>query len=162
MSKEDTKLYLMGIFDGEGCICPSFRKDGYIALFVTVSMASEDVIDLFCATWGGSKGIREGQKKGYLRRYTWTMTGSTSIEFLQYVSEHSIVKVNQARYGLLLAQDLLRYRGNRIGINNHGGERLFTNEDYQYRKDLAIKIKSFNGARSRYELPLKEGGYPIA
>ena len=150
MTNDELKIYLLGIFDGEGCICPSFRKDGYVALFVTVSMASEEVIDLLQNMWGGSKSMRRGAKAGYLDRFTWTMTGSRTIPFLEYASKRLITKRKQAEYALILAHDLTRWKRERHGINNHAGEKCLTEADHARRREIGLKIKALNGARSRY------------
>ena len=151
ITKEDElKLYLVGIFDGEGCICPSLRKDGYIGLFVSVSMASESVIDLFIKIWGGSKGYRNPAKQNYLARSTWTVVGEKALPFLEYFVSRSIVKQIQAENAIILVKELIKYKHKRHGINNRLGEKCISLDEHLYRREIALKIKLNNGARSRY------------
>ena len=150
MNDAEMKLYLIGVFDGEGCICPSLRRDGYIGLFVSVKMASEEVIDLFIATWGGSKSKRIGAKSGYQDLYGWTLTGTTTGTFLEYAAEHSIVKKAQAQLGLQLVEFLTHYRAHDPLVNRRLGQRCISEAEAGTRRNIAMSIKALNGARSRF------------
>lgn len=161
----DVKSYLLGVFDGEGCIGTGrqpAKKDGSYNWFlnVTVGMASEEIVRLFIETWGGNYHKRSKLTTGGLTLHTWHLGSARAIPFLQYVAKYGIYKKDQAVIALKLARNMARYAqpGARKGVNVHGGESYITPEDRAERNDLVLEMRALAGARSRFahtEVPLR-------
>lgn len=148
----DTESYLMGIFDGEGCVGTGKGGNGRWYVQMSVTMASEDVCRLFMATWGGGISKRTKPTVGGLILWTWHINASHAIPFLEHVVQHSLVKREQARLALGLARNIAKYSWARKedGFNPFKGGRFISEEDMAERERVIAQIRSLNGARSRY------------
>lgn len=150
----DVRSYLLGVFDGEGCIATARTTDRrrYWYLHVTVSMTAKDVIDLFLQTWGGSYHQRKSRNPVSPPLHDWSLSAAKAIPFLEFAAEHSIAKREQCRLALILARSMFRYswRGERKGVNLNRGQRVLTDEDMEERNRLVLQIRALNGARSRF------------
>lgn len=144
--------YLMGVFDGEGCITAGRNARGGWSLHVSVTMASETIVRLFQERWGGGVGKRSKITSGGLTLWSWQITGATAIPFLHYAIAHSYTKRQQAVVGLALAESTAKYRipGARTGIKLSSRQRMISEEDLQMRTELVNQMRALNGARSRY------------
>jgi hypothetical protein len=146
----DKLSYLMGLFDGEGTICPAFRRDGYISLHVAVQMAGKNVLEMFKEQWGGSVSTRPA-KPNRIELDTWTLTGSKAIPFLEFAKDNLLLKKEQARIALILASEMAKLTSSkREGLSCGRGLRLISDADMDKRKSLALQIRALNGARSRF------------
>ena len=148
----DAKSYLMGVFDGEGCVATGKGGSGAWFVQANVTMASEAVCQLFQDTWGGSRSKRSKPTMGGLIMHTWSVNSSRGIPFLEYVVEHSLVKREQAAIALQMARNIAKYaeRGYRRGIGLSRGARILTDEDHAERERLVMQIRALNGGRSRF------------
>lgn len=149
----DVKAYLMGVFDGEGCVGTGKNSTGRWFLQCSVSMACEPIIHLFVETWGGGWYRRSKPTVGGLILYTWAINSSKALPFLEYATEHSLAKQQACRIGLELATNMAKYvaPGFRKGINLHGGARMISDEDQARRTALVMELRSLQGARSRFK-----------
>lgn len=141
----------MGIFDGEGTICPAFRRDGYVSLHVAVHIGNREVVEMFSKEWGGSVGVRKPSKQGYQTLYTWCITGAKAIPFLECARTKLIIKNEQANLAMLIAVDMSKYsNAKRVGTSCGRGNRFISESDMERRREIGLKIRSLNGARSRF------------
>ncbi|GAC1519361.1 MAG: hypothetical protein NVS2B16_25590 [Chloroflexota bacterium] len=152
----DTKSYLMGVFDGEGCVGTGFSS-GRWALQLQVAMAWQPVCELFRQTWGGSCTARSRPTTGGLILWAWIVNSSKAIPFLEYAVEHSLVKRQQCILALELALLINNYSWAKrlIGPGTGGGHRFISDEEMALRANIVREIRSLNGGRSRFtgELP---------
>lgn len=149
----DVRSYLLGIFDGEGCISGGRNKDGRWSLQVSVCMASESICRLFQSVWGGSVTMRNKPTVGGLMLWQWQQPhGASGIEFLEFVAARSMTKAMQARAAIPLAQNIAKYsqRGYRRGVALNRGHRIISNEDMAIREQTVRLLRSLNGGRSRF------------
>lgn len=149
----DVRSYLMGIFDGEGCITGGYdKRDGRYFLVVGVCMASEPITRLFAATWGGTYGPRARLTVGGLTLWDWRNHSAQAAPFLAYAAEHSISKRQQATLALGLAANISKYaEARRAGFNPRSGGHVLGPDDHALRQHLVSEIRAINGARSRFK-----------
>jgi hypothetical protein len=150
----DVRSYLLGVFDGEGCIatCRTTDRRRYWYLKATVSMTAKDVIDLFLQTWGGNYHKRKSRNPVSPPLHDWSLSAAAAIPFLEFAAEHSIAKSEQCRIALTLARSMARYswNGQRRGVNLNRGKRVITDDEMEERNRLVLQIRALNGARSRF------------
>ncbi len=150
----DIDSYLLGVFDGEGCISGGMdKRDKRWFLGATVALASEPICRLFQSRWGGGCTSRSQPTTGGLILWQWQLSGGRAAEFLEIVARCCLVKQEQARLGLSLAQNMAKYSepGYRVGVALSSGERMITPEDHILRESCVRQLRSLNGARSRFE-----------
>ena len=95
--------YLAGIFDGEGCVCMSLAKAGYITVQAKVAMCDRAAVAALHARFGGAfedgnQVTRTGRKV-----YTWTVFNCNSVEALTMFSELCLVRKAVASAALPIA-----------------------------------------------------------
>lgn len=149
----DIKSYLIGVFDGEGSISAYFSKKGNTSLSINLSMANEEIIDLFRQVWGGGKHKKKTLTTGGLQLYQWYICASNAIPFLEYAKDVSRAKNKQAEIALKIAQEMSKYKigaGTRKGVNLRRGESFISIEEKESRTKLVLEMRSLNGARSRF------------
>lgn len=156
------KRYLVGVFDGEGCIATGkthLKGEGRYTwyLAITVCMSCEPIIRQFIEVWGGNYHQRKGRTKGGLVMHQWHIASSRGIPFLEYLVEHSLCKREQAKLALELARNMAKYSwaGYRKGISLNRGERLLTEADRAERDRIVMDIRALQGARSRFGPPVE-------
>jgi len=92
--------YLAGYFDGEGSI--SMTNDLRAPqLHIQVGSADEDVIDLFCSTFGGRKSITKPQSMTKRQQYKWALVGSKAQNVLWKLYPYLRAKVYPASFALI-------------------------------------------------------------
>ena len=141
----------MGVFDGEGCISAYMSRHGRWSLTICATLASEPVIDLFRAAWGGGKHKVKKLTVGGLQLFTWHISASTAIPFLEYAAQHALVKRQQAILGLSLAKEMQKYTvGSRKGHRASSGIKLISQEEQATRTAIVLQMRALNGGRSRF------------
>jgi hypothetical protein len=150
----DNRSYLLGIFDGEGCVTTGRNNQGVPRwwLSLSVGMTSREVIEMFRAEWGGGVSARTKPTAGGLILYTWAISATNAIPFLEYAVQHSVVKHRQCVIALQMARNIAKYSwaGHRKGVAFSSGKRLLTAEDQAERDRLVAELRSLQGARSRF------------
>jgi hypothetical protein len=148
----DTRSYLIGIFDGEGCITAGFHRTGSTYLIASVTMCSEPVVRLFKVHYNrGGITVRSKPTVGGLTLWTWQVTGASAIPILEDLVSTSLVKRDQAVLALQLARNMARYAINiASGFSPRSGSQLLTRSDREERTAIINTIRSRNGARNRF------------
>jgi hypothetical protein len=152
----DLRSYLIGVFDGEGCITAGFNKNGGTYLIVSVTMCAEAVVRTFHRHYrSGNVGYRSQRTAGGLVLWYWQVTGATAIPLLEDLASVALVKRDQAILALALARNMARYaRSRRDGFNPMLGRSLLTQDDRQQRVEIMQRIRALNGARNRFVTPI--------
>jgi hypothetical protein len=135
--------YLLGIFDGEGCITPCRNGSGRTYIHVIVNMSSEEVVRLLERRFGGTVRSRPGLTAGGLTMWDWRVTGANAQPLLSLLARHSITKRHQARLALKMLE-LTRAGGGR-------GNYIVTPGVAAERESIAAEIRSLNGGRNRFK-----------
>lgn len=143
----DIKSYLMGVFDGEGCVS-AYRQRGNVALTISVEMASEPITSLFREVWGGNLHVRPKPTAGGLVMHSWYIGARAAIPFLGYACENSLAKRRQAAIALELAENMAKYSAGRRRLLAEG--RYISDVDVARRERLVLEMRSLNGARNRF------------
>lgn len=135
--------YMLGVFDGEGCIstCRNGGGRGAPGVHVQITMASQDVAELFAAHWGGSAKPRSSVTAGGLTLWVWRITGHRARWFLQLLAAHSLTKRKQADLALQMLS---------LTMSGPRGSRTLAPANATERERLAGEIRKLNGARSRF------------
>lgn len=134
--------YLVGLFDGEGCISPVRSTSGRSYVHVQVTIASEAVVRRFERRFGGAVTVRQAPTVGGLTLWIWRVTGHAAREALGLFAELSLTKHEQAALALRLL-DLTAPGGGR-------GTYTVPHEVEADRERLADEIRALNGGRSRF------------
>lgn len=95
--------YLMGLFDGEGCISIGGlnKVKGHYQVTVCVRMVNEYLPRLFQASYGGR--VLPDPRTGNQRdEWRWRITGQKAKPFLEDTLKYSILKKGQAEVALHL------------------------------------------------------------
>lgn len=139
MTKSDA--YLVGLFDGEGCITAVRRRPGDSYVHVQVTIASETVVRRFESRFGGAVTFRPRATAGGLTLWTWRITGHASRDVLRLLAGHSLTKRQQAQLGIQM-----------LGLTMKGprGARTLRPDLRELRERIAGELRSLNGARSRF------------
>lgn len=117
----DIRSYTLGLFDGEGCVS-AYVNHGHWTVVATLVIGSKAAVDLMKETWGGSVHVRPGTSVGGLVMCQWNASGRNAVEFFRYGAEHALVKREQMRLGLELAE--------RIAHRHRKGRKQFGTTDY--------------------------------
>ena len=154
-----TDMYLAGLFDGEGSVSMSLRKDGYIGIVVSVVMCDRAPVEQLHLRFGGR--FEDGNRKTYTGRniYRWMVHNTEAIEALEVFAQLCLVKNVVAKAALPCAKSMLE----------NSSRRPLSAEEKQARLAAAELIASINkpvGARraldpsavAEYLKPKKLGG----
>lgn len=100
-----TPAYAAGLVDGEGCILIQHTKQTYCHL-VTIGMTSKarPLLNRMQASWGGRVKIARKATERWDEAHAWTVAGAEATGFLQDIQPYLVLKVEQARIALLIAQ----------------------------------------------------------
>lgn len=105
----ELKIYLAGLFDGEGCVVIGRDKNKPSIWFLRAVTAITDGIalrGLYDATGcAGNFAVRRTKKKIAKRKaiYQWAMSGRTARWFLYQILPWLLIRERQARAGLMFA-----------------------------------------------------------
>lgn len=91
--------YLAGYFDGEGTI--GMNNAAYPQLHIAVGSADEEVIDMFCSTFGGRKYIAKPQRMTKRQQFKWSLCGSKAQKVLWQLYPFLRAKVYPASFALI-------------------------------------------------------------
>lgn len=140
--------YLVGLFDGEGCITTAVSKRGIPYVHVQVVITTPEIPCLFQEHWGGSVSARKltGRNR---QMHVWRVTGSKARPSLESVSKYGRIKNRQAELALSLI-DLSRPSGGR-------GSYVVPPDEREERMSISNQIRSLNGARARFVKPGTRG-----
>ena len=144
--------YLLGIFDGEGSITGTKRKTsrGW-ALQCNVTMGPTDAVCMMLHDmWGGS--VRQVKtKEGRQSLWSWTVSESKALPFLEVARVGLVVKQRQAELAYEMAQNMKQYTNSaRKGVAVSRGQSFITDADLARRTEIMLELRSLNGARSRF------------
>lgn len=101
-----TPAYAAGLIDGEGCILIQRSKGETYHQLVTVGMTEKAraVLDAMEATYGGATKLARAATEKWDAAYAWTVAGDAATALLLDVQPHLILKVEQARVALRVAE----------------------------------------------------------
>lgn len=143
--------FMMGLFDGEGCITSNLDAAGYAKVTVHFGANIREVNKLFENRWGGKTyNFTDGV-------WPWRVNGGDAIPALEEIARYSLTtKAKQAIPALELARELMTGRGSapRKGINTKKGERFLSPEDMDRRRGLVGQI-TYWGSRNRHQRALE-------
>lgn len=126
--------YFAGLFDGEGSVSMSLRKDGYIGVVVAVVMCDRAPIEQLYLRFGGRfEDGKHATKTGRLT-YRWTVHNSDALEALEFFAKSCLVKNVVANAALPCVRSML----------NNFGRKPLSLEEKQARVAAAEFIASIN------------------
>jgi len=140
-------IRLAAFIDGEGCItiCRSPRRGAAASnqheLKMTVSNTSLRLFDWLMSTFGGN--VRRAHNQSYLPVYSWVLNELQAEVIIRRCLPYFIIKREQAEVALAF-RDLKTRK--RLNFNNSRLTPLMLMQ----RDELHDKIRSLNGARSRF------------
>lgn len=139
----NTKLYLVGVFDGEGTITGTKdKRNNVYSLRIAVSMANMEVILMFLKTWGGKFYLKPSKGRAL---YSWHLNKSSSIIlFLEYLIKYTVIKKEQAKIGLEVAREIYDCSKRKGNGRISRGRSFLTKEIKLLRENKMIRLKSFN------------------
>jgi hypothetical protein len=151
VATRDVRSYLVGVFDGEGCITAGFARDGSTYLVASVTMASETIVRLFHGYYQcGGVTCRSKLSAGGLRLWTWQVFGGSSRPVLADIAALGLEKQRQAQIASALAANMAQYTTNRDGFSPlRDGRRLLPQERAE-RVAIINALRALNGARNRF------------
>jgi hypothetical protein len=123
-----TSAYAAGLIDGEGCILIQQSRGPSFHHLLTVGMTEKALAVLHALTerYGGQIKMARAATEKWDAAYSWTAAGQQCTDVLLDVQPHLILKAEQARIALLVAEirrDLpLRFPGTR------SAQRMWTDE----------------------------------
>lgn len=138
--------YLAGLFDGEGSVSMSLRKDGYIGIVVSVVMCDRAPVEKIYQRFGGIFEDGDRQTKTGRNIYRWMVHNSDSIEALEMFSRLCLIKnvvaaaalpcaksmaSNKSRLPLILSEKQARLAAAQLiaSINKPVGKRRILDSD---------------------------------
>ena len=126
--------YFAGLFDGEGSVSMSLRKDGYMGVIVSVLMCDRAPVALLAHRFGG--GFEDGRNKTRTGRliYRWSVHNSDAVEALEVFSRLCLVKDVVAAAALPCARSML----------NNPNRHILSLEEKQARVNAANIIALIN------------------
>ena len=93
MNREQTVIYLAGIFDDEGWVGIVGGNSYPMRVSCMVKMTNREVPELLQSTFGGSVGEKYWyERNGHRPQYCWQVTAATARKFLSEVYPYLIVK----------------------------------------------------------------------
>jgi len=148
------KDYTAGLFDAEGSVGTARGRSGTWRVLISVSLCSEDAVRQMTEVWGvGGISRRTLPTVSGQILWAWQVAGANALPFLSYAAENAVEKREQARLGLLLAENVAKYERKVMTGQKFGGvliPRCVTSEDRSDREQIVTAIRAANGARSRY------------
>jgi len=98
--------YFAGLFDGEGSVSMSLRKDGYIGITVAIVMCDRAPVLACFERFGGS--FEDGKYKTKTGRsvFRWVVSNADAAEALEVLSSLCLVKYLVAQAALPCAQSM--------------------------------------------------------
>jgi hypothetical protein len=124
--------YVAGFFDGEGCVNISTDRYGKPYLRILVVNTDKSVLEKFQEKWGGDITHNKRHKENWKRSFTWRLSHTRAIEFLQDLEPFLIVKKKQAN----LAVEFCKLKP--------GKGSKWTEDSLQEAKTVIEKIKAAN------------------
>lgn len=104
--------YLAGLIDGEGCIdiVVNKRDDVYYVqprVRITMTIVAEELMDNICNNFAGNREYRTTNNPKWQDSITWSASGyNRACTFLRNITNHLIVKKEQARFALWMETNL--------------------------------------------------------
>jgi len=134
MTKPMPDYYFAGLFDGEGSVSMSLRKDGYIGVVVSVVMCDRAPIMALYERFGGS--FEDGRYHTNTGRavFRWTAHNTETIEALEVFSALCLVKHAVANAALPCVRSM----------QNNSGRLPLSREEKEARLVAAEFIASIN------------------
>lgn len=148
LQRKKSDDYLAGVFDGEGSISAYRQKTGAWVIRCQMSICNLEVCTLFLERFGGKVHKRKKLTTGGLQQYDWYINASNAIEFMQWAKDNCLIKNMQAEIALPIAISMLKYRKSRAG--KKAKDMYISDEDKKLRTDALERMRSLNGARSRF------------
>lgn len=129
-----TDHYLAGLFDGEGSVSMSLRKDGYIGVVVAVVMCDRAPIVALHNRFGGRFEDGKYQTKTGRPVFRWIVNNTEAIEALEIFASLCLVKNVVARSALPCV----------LSMKNNPGRLPLSREEKEARLAAAELIASIN------------------
>jgi len=131
--------YLVGLFDGEGCITIGYTKKDRVYLKCSVEMSSPEAVEAFQARFGGY--IYKRKLRGANQQtWQWTLSSMKCLPLLELVSSKGLVKRKIASLCLPVARSYIK-------------KHMQTDVPSDV-KDMRIEtmrqVRALNGARNRF------------
>ena len=104
--------YLAGLIDGEGCIdiVVNKRDDVYYLqprVRITMTVVAKELMDNICNNFAGNREYRTTNNPKWNDSITWNASGyNRACTFLRNITNHLIVKKEQARFALWMESNL--------------------------------------------------------
>jgi hypothetical protein len=106
-----TPQYIAGFFDGEGCI--GFCKcRGSVFPRILLTNTNRDILVRVKEKFGGDIQPLALRKKGWKQGYSWRLTWTKAVDFLEVIQPHLILKTRQAE--TVFAWDAIRLHRGRV------------------------------------------------
>lgn len=133
--EEGTLQYLVGYFDGEGCITVSIQRKRQHTLMCIVETGDKSVVELYHLHFGGSFTERDkvGCTGKFFHSYRWTVASKIAYRFLVIIKPFLKAKQSQAIVGIML-QDRMKGKG--------GTGHSLSEEEFNRREQLRLLLKS--------------------
>ena len=84
-----------GFFDGEGCVCLTISKSGTAQLWASVANTNRDILDYFCAVFGGRVHSKISKNKKCKDAFVWKLSTTEAVPFLKKIKPWIIIKREQ-------------------------------------------------------------------
>jgi hypothetical protein len=133
--------YLVGIFDGEGCITTAQSGERLPHVHVQVTISTREIVECLQREWGGSVKDRRAIS-GRRQLFVWRLTGRAAEPMLRVIAARGLIKREQA----ILALQLIALSGPSGGRGTY----RVSDDDRLERLRLSDAIRALNGARARF------------
>ena len=112
-----TPQWLAGFFDGEGCVCASKRGDNIYNIDVSIAQTGNPLLlMMIAAKFPNSNYVDYKPRLGSKNAQVIRWIGRYTIEILEYIKDHSIIKKVQIEAALEIAYIIRNKSGN--GFHN--------------------------------------------
>lgn len=145
MISETDKAYAAGLFDGEGSVGISFRKQAKKSsresyqIKASIAMIDQDSILWMTAVFGGHHDTTNRTKSGNVV-HRWTLHCRKAADFLELIVPYLKLKRARAEAAIKLA----RMARNRGASRGHEGVHVLLDEELARQKPLAEFIRAEN------------------
>ncbi len=144
---DETKAYVAGFFDAEGCIRTDKDKG---RLYVSINQTHFPVLNQINNMFNGS--ITDLHTRQELRKqaWCWTLISENTILFLESICPYSIEKRKQIELALKYQKEL------KINHNGGGHQIKITTEEYQQRKYIYNELRKLKNENETYTYVVPE------
>lgn len=147
MLTKELLAYFAGLFDGEGCV--TIRGDkGHRSLFVecAIAMTDPESLVLIHEEFGGSFNLRRRHCTNY-PIYCWYAKSRKAINFIEAISEYSLVKLPQLLLAIQFQQECIVENKGKVLTCQQLKKREIFREQMKYLKTVKKVIPGIGESR---------------